>query len=90
MRILFIDPPFQRFMGFYRYYYPLGLASMAAVLRQAGHEVLVYDADHTESAETDCLRWRDSRTGTGRRYATTPPASPSRTWIRCPSPPLTH
>ena len=24
MRILLIDPPFQRFMGFYRYYYPLG------------------------------------------------------------------
>ena len=55
MRILFIDPPFQRFMGFYRYYYPLGLASMAAVLRQAGHEVMVYDADHSESGET--LSW---------------------------------
>jgi len=55
MRILLIDPPFQRFMGFYRYYYPLGLASIAAVLRQAGHEVVVYDADHLESAET--LSW---------------------------------
>jgi radical SAM superfamily enzyme YgiQ (UPF0313 family) len=55
MRILLIDPPFQRFMGFYRYYYPLGLASMAAVLRQAGHELLVYDAEHMESGET--LSW---------------------------------
>jgi radical SAM superfamily enzyme YgiQ (UPF0313 family) len=55
MRILLIDPPFQRFMGFYRYYYPLGLASMAAVLRRLGHEVRVYDADHLESAET--LSW---------------------------------
>ncbi|MBM4041333.1 MAG: radical SAM protein [Planctomycetes bacterium] len=54
MRVLLIDPPFQRFMGFYRYYYPLGLASIAAVLRQAGHEVAVYDADHLESAETLC------------------------------------
>jgi radical SAM superfamily enzyme YgiQ (UPF0313 family) len=55
MRVLFIDPPFQRFMGFYRYYYPLGLASMAAVLREQGHDVLIHDADHAESAET--LSW---------------------------------
>ena len=55
MRVLFIDPPFQRFMSFYRYYYPLGLASMAAVLREQGHEVLVYDGDHSESADT--LSW---------------------------------
>jgi len=33
-------------MGFYRFYYPLGLASMAAVLRENGHDVLVYDAEH--------------------------------------------
>jgi nitrogenase molybdenum-cofactor synthesis protein NifE len=35
-------------MGYYRYYYPLGLASMAAVLREAGHHVAVYDAEHLE------------------------------------------
>ena len=62
MRILLIDPPFQRFMGFYRYYYPLGLASMAAVLRRAGHEVMVYDADHLGAAET--LSW----TGVAERH----------------------
>ncbi len=55
MRVLFIDPPFQRFMGFHRYYYPLGLASMASVLRQAGHDVMIYDADRTEKADT--LSW---------------------------------
>ena len=46
MKILLIDPPFQRFMGYYRFYFPLGLTYLAAVLKQAGHEVLIYDADH--------------------------------------------
>ncbi|MDP2934311.1 MAG: radical SAM protein [bacterium] len=46
MKILLIDPPFQRFMGYYRFYFPLGLTYLAAVLRQAGHEVLIYDAEH--------------------------------------------
>ena len=55
MRVLFIDPPFQRFMDFHRYYYPMGLTSMAAVLIEEGHEVQVYDAEHTEQGET--LSW---------------------------------
>ncbi len=58
MKILLIDPPFQRFMGFYRFYYPLGLASMAAVLQRAGHSVVILDADH--AAETDTLPWSDA------------------------------
>jgi anaerobic magnesium-protoporphyrin IX monomethyl ester cyclase len=45
MKILFIDPPFYRFMGYYNRYFPLGLASLAAVLHRKGHEVLIYDAD---------------------------------------------
>jgi len=55
MRILLVDPPFQRFMGFHRYYYPLGLASMAAVLMRDGHDVRVYDAELAGDAET--LSW---------------------------------
>ena len=55
MRILFVDPPCQRFMGFHRYYYPLGLASMASVLIEAGHDVKVYDAECAEDADT--LSW---------------------------------
>lgn len=47
MNILFIDPPYQRFMGYYRFYYPLGLASMSAVLSREKHSVFVHDADHT-------------------------------------------
>jgi len=45
MKILLIDPPFYRFIGYYNRYFPLGLASLAAVLQQTNHEVLVYDAD---------------------------------------------
>ena len=55
MRVLFVDPPFQRFMGFHRYYYPMGLTSMAAVLIHAGHEVQVYDAERCEQGDT--LSW---------------------------------
>ncbi len=55
VRVLLIDPPFQRFLGFHRYYYPMGLAYLAAVARDAGHEVLVYDAEHMDEADT--LPW---------------------------------
>ncbi len=48
MRILLIDPPFYRFMGFYNRYFPVGLVSIGTVLRNAGHEVFVYDADFNE------------------------------------------
>jgi anaerobic magnesium-protoporphyrin IX monomethyl ester cyclase len=45
MKVLLIDPPFYRLIGFYNRYFPLGLVSVATVLRDAGHEVAVYDAD---------------------------------------------
>ncbi|MBN1804551.1 MAG: radical SAM protein [Sedimentisphaerales bacterium] len=45
MKILLIDPPFYRFIGYYNRYFPLGLSYLAAVLQQAGHDVLIYDAD---------------------------------------------
>jgi radical SAM superfamily enzyme YgiQ (UPF0313 family) len=60
MKILFIDPPFNRFMGFYRVYYPLGLATMASVLHQQGHTVEIFDAEH--SPNTDTLSWAQAST----------------------------
>ena len=45
MKVLLIDPPFYRLIGFYNRYFPLGLVSVGTVLRDAGHEVAVYDAD---------------------------------------------
>ncbi|HAF96479.1 MAG TPA: hypothetical protein DER10_03575 [Elusimicrobia bacterium] len=45
MRILLIAPPFYQFIGFYNRYFPLGLAYLAAVLKERGHEVSVYDSD---------------------------------------------
>lgn len=48
MRILLIEPPFERLMGFYRDYFPIGLTYVGASLREAGHQVLVYDAEHGE------------------------------------------
>ncbi len=48
MKILLIDPPFYRLIGFYNRYFPLGLVTVGTVLRDAGHEVAVYDADYNE------------------------------------------
>ncbi|MCK4828359.1 hypothetical protein KA005_72185 [bacterium] len=45
MKILLIDPPFYRFIGYYNRYFPLGLAYLAGVLRKERHEVLIYDVD---------------------------------------------
>ena len=45
MKILLIDPPFQRFTGFARLYYPIGLGYIAAAARKAGHDVLIADID---------------------------------------------
>jgi len=42
LRILLIDPPFYRFIGYYNRYFPLGLAYLAAVLRKEGHEAILF------------------------------------------------
>ncbi len=46
MKILLIEPPFERLIGFYRDYFPIGLTYLAAVLEKEGHQVKVYDAEH--------------------------------------------
>lgn len=45
MRIVLIDPPFYRFIGFYNRYFPLGVLTIGTALKEAGHDVIVYDAD---------------------------------------------
>jgi len=61
MRILLIDPPFYRFIGYYNRYFPLGLAYLAAVLRENGHDVLIYDADcNVNPSKMDFTRLEDS------------------------------
>lgn len=53
MKILLIDPPFYRFIRYYNRFFPLGLAYLAAVLRDNGHEVLIYDADANKEKAHD-------------------------------------
>jgi radical SAM superfamily enzyme YgiQ (UPF0313 family) len=48
MKILLIEPPFHRFMGFYRFFFPFSLSSLAAYLKNEKHDILIYDADHGE------------------------------------------
>lgn len=45
MRVLLIAPPFYRFIGYYNRYFPMGLGYLASVLKQNGHDVVIYDAD---------------------------------------------
>ncbi|OIN87989.1 MAG: hypothetical protein AUJ50_02050 [Candidatus Aenigmarchaeota archaeon CG1_02_38_14] len=61
MKVLLIDPPFYRFIGYYNRYFPLGLAYLAAVLQKEGHEVLIYDADcNVNPSKMDFTRLEDS------------------------------
>ena len=48
MKILLIEPPFARFMGFYRYFFPFSLCSLSAYIKKNGHDILIYDADHAD------------------------------------------
>lgn len=48
MNILLIEPPFARFMGFYRYFFPFSLCSLSAYIKKSGHDILIYDADHAD------------------------------------------
>ncbi|MBI5788315.1 MAG: cobalamin B12-binding domain-containing protein [Candidatus Schekmanbacteria bacterium] len=45
MKILLIEPPFERFQEIKRGFFPLGLTSVGTYLRKQGHEVAVYDAE---------------------------------------------
>lgn len=45
MNILLIDPPFKRFTGFVNFYFPLGLAYLAAALEDTNHRLSILDVD---------------------------------------------
>lgn len=45
MKILLIDPPFSRFTGFSRLYYPIGLGYLSGILEKSGHKISIYDVD---------------------------------------------
>jgi len=45
MRILLIEPPFQRLKGIYQIFFPLGLGYIAGTLRREGHTVAIYKTD---------------------------------------------
>jgi len=51
MRLLLIEPPFERFQGIKRCFFPLGIASLAAYVRPKGYDILVYDAELGQETE---------------------------------------
>jgi len=49
LKILLIDPPFYRILGFYNRYFPIGLVTLATYLKHNGlSDVFVYDTDFNE------------------------------------------
>jgi len=44
-RILLVEPPFYRFFGYQRWYYPVTLTLIATYLEEQGHSVRVLDVD---------------------------------------------
>lgn len=46
MKVLLIEPPFERFVGLRPEWYPMGLVSIASHLASQGHEAFVYHAEH--------------------------------------------
>ena len=53
MKILLIDPPFYRILGYYNRYFPCGLTTLATFLKHNGFsDVWVYDADFNERPES--------------------------------------
>lgn len=51
MRVLLIDPPYERFIGFRSEWFPMGIAYIGAYLKQRGHNVGVYNAEHDSEGE---------------------------------------
>lgn len=52
MKILLIDPPFYRILGYYNRYFPYGLVTLATFLKQHGFsDVWVYDTDFNDHPE---------------------------------------
>ena len=45
MKILLIDPPYAIFTGYDSRYFPVGLSYIGSVLKEAGHDVVIYDVD---------------------------------------------
>lgn len=50
MKILLIDPPCDRFLGYTSECIPLGISHIASYLKKEGHDVFVYNADHAQRA----------------------------------------
>jgi anaerobic magnesium-protoporphyrin IX monomethyl ester cyclase len=49
MKILLIDPPFYRILGFYNRYFPVGITTVGTALKFKGYDVIIYDADFCDN-----------------------------------------
>jgi radical SAM superfamily enzyme YgiQ (UPF0313 family) len=58
MKVLLIEPPYERFVGFRSEWYPMGLTSIATYLAGMGYDARVYHAEHGhDTAYTSVVRY---------------------------------
>ena len=55
MRVLLVDPPYERLAKFKYEWFPLGLSYIAACLRTRGHDVTVYGAEHGTDTDYESI-----------------------------------
>lgn len=58
MKILLVDPPFAIFTGYDSRYFPVGLGYIGSVLKENGHDVVIYDVDR-ERQDTGDLNFSE-------------------------------
>ncbi|MDD2751979.1 MAG: cobalamin-dependent protein [Candidatus Omnitrophica bacterium] len=55
-KILLVEPPFYRIMGYERWYYPVTLTIIGSYLEELGHEVRILDCDQPDKNCTSLTR----------------------------------
>src|SRR3989338_5845778 len=62
MRLLLIDPPYERLVGFTSEWFPLGLAYLASFLAEKGFgEVAIYHVEHSsDTAYKSIVKYAES------------------------------
>ena len=48
MKILLIDPPYDRLIGFRSEWFPVGISDIGSYLHANGNEVSIYNAEHSD------------------------------------------
>jgi len=61
MKVLLIDPPYERLIGFRSQWFPLGIAYIGSYLIERGHDVVIYHGEHcTKTEYTSIVKYSEN------------------------------